>query len=77
MTRQKVEFIQPKPRIEDWRVILDGRTAGSVWRCRDHYIANVTNQARLATLDDAFKEARRQARGVAVPETKRAARRRG
>lgn len=75
MTPPKIEFIQPKPRVEDWCVKLDGRTAGSVWRCRDHYIASITNQVRLATLDDAFKEARRQARAIAVPETKRVARR--
>ncbi len=62
----KIEFIQPKPRIEDWRVKMNGQTIGSVWRCRDHYIASVKEPVRAPTLDDAFKAAKKQAKSIAA-----------
>ncbi|MCC7269390.1 MAG: hypothetical protein IT468_01580 [Rhodocyclaceae bacterium] len=60
----KIEFFQPKPRIEDWRVKLNGRTIGSVWRAGEAYITNVTGKAIAATKEAAFKVARKQAKSV-------------
>jgi hypothetical protein len=65
----KIEFIQPKPRIEDWRVKVDGRTVGSVWRAGENFIANVTHQINVATKDAAFTAAREQAKRItAAPQ---------
>ena len=38
----KIEFFQPKLRIEDWRVKMNGRTVGSVWRCGAGYLVDVS-----------------------------------
>lgn len=56
----KIEFIQPKPQIEDWRVKLDGRTVGDVWRNGEGYLVSVSRKERATTLDAAFKAARKQ-----------------
>lgn len=60
----KIEFIQPKPRIEDWRVKLDGRTIGMVWRAANYYVASVTHQRKELTKDAAFEAARKMARSI-------------
>lgn len=60
----KIEFTQPKPRIEDWLVKLDGRTVGSVWRAGDCYITSVSSQCKLLTKDAAFKAARKMAKSI-------------
>lgn len=61
---KKIEFAQPKPRIEDWRVKLDGRTVGSVWNTGKDYIAEVTCKVRAPTLEAAFKAARKQVKSI-------------
>jgi hypothetical protein len=60
----KIEFTQPKPRVEDWRVKVGGRTIGSVWRAGDHYIANIATAVRAPTKEAAFLVARQQAKGI-------------
>lgn len=60
----KIEFSQPKPRIEDWRVKLDGRTVGGVWRAGDGYLVSVSRKEQATTLDAAFKAARKQVQGL-------------
>ena len=62
----KIEFSQPKPRIEDWRVKMNGRTVGDVWRNGTGYLVSVSRKEQAATLDDAFKAARRQVQGLTV-----------
>ena len=57
---EKIEFIQPQPGIEDWRVKWDGRFIGFVWRNGDDYLAYVTSQQSAPTRAAAFKEVRRQ-----------------
>jgi len=61
---KKIEITQPNPRIDDWRIILNGCTIGAVWRCRDEYIASVTSEVRTHELGAAFKVARKQARSI-------------
>ena len=63
---KRIEFTQPKPRIEDWRVKLDGRTIGLVWRAGSDYIVSVKTECRAATQEAAFKVARKQARSIAA-----------
>ena len=58
----KIAFGQPKPRIEDWRVLLNGRTAGAVWRCGGAYRVSVTSEQDAPTKEAAFKAARDQLR---------------
>lgn len=60
----KIKFNQPKPRKEDWRVVLNGRTVGSVWRAGENFITNVTHQIKVATQEAAFTEARKQAKSI-------------
>jgi hypothetical protein len=60
----KIEFVQPKPRVEDWRVKVDGRTIGSVWRAGSDYITSVTTKCKSTSIDAAFKAARRQAKRI-------------
>lgn len=60
----KIEFTQPKPRVEDWRVKLNGRTIGSVWRAGDHYITNLATTIHAPTKEAAFKAARQQAKSI-------------
>ena len=60
----KIELIQPKPRVEDWRVTLNGRTVGSVWRAGADYIASVSSQCRLPTKEAAFDAARKMAKAI-------------
>jgi len=60
----KIEFIQPKPRYEDWRVVLNGRTVGSVWKNGENFIANVTRPTTVATKVAAFTAARKQAKSI-------------
>ena len=62
----RVEFIQPKPRIEDWRVKFNGRTVGSVWLAGDYWIADVTAKCKTATKEAAFKAARKQVKSIAA-----------
>ena len=59
-----IRIVQPNPRIEDWRVQVDGRTVGLVWRAGDRYVADVTSKQELATKEAAFKKAREQARRI-------------
>lgn len=62
---QRIEFRQPNQRREDWRVLLNGRTVGSVWRAGEgRYLANCTQQEEAPDLAKAFKLARRQLRGI-------------
>ena len=64
---QRIEFKQPYPRREDWRVVLNGRTVGSVWRAGEgRYLANCTQQEEAPDLAKAFKLARKQLRGITV-----------
>lgn len=61
----KIVFSQPKPRIEDWRVKLDGNTIGSVWRSGEgRYITNCTRAESAATVEAAFKLARKQVKSI-------------
>lgn len=60
----RIEFIQPRPRIEDWRVKVDGRAIGAVWKAGEVYIASVRTAVKVATLEAAFKEARKQAKSI-------------
>lgn len=62
----KIEFYQPKPRYEDWRVMVNGMTLGLVWRVGDEYIASVKTQARYATKEKAFSAAREQVKSIAA-----------
>ena len=63
----KIEFIQPKPRIEDWRVKFGGFTVGSVWRAGEgRYIANCTRAETAPTVEAAFKLARKQVKSIAA-----------
>lgn len=40
-----IEFNQPNRRREDWRVVLNGRTVGSVWRAGEgRYLASCSRQ---------------------------------
>ena len=57
-----VQFVQPKPRIEDWRVLWNGRAVGAVWRCGGVYRASVTSEQDAPTKEAAFKAARDQLR---------------
>ncbi|MEO8343304.1 MAG: hypothetical protein ABI536_05745 [Gallionella sp.] len=66
MTMAKIEFIQPNPRVEDWRVKLDDRTIGNVWRAGKCYIADVTGKSKELTNEAAFSAARKQAKNVAA-----------
>ena len=63
---QRVEFIQPKPRIEDWRVKFNGRTVGAVWLAGEYWIADVSTKCKTATKEEAFKAARKQAKSIAA-----------
>ncbi len=60
----KIEFIQPKPRVEDWRIQLNGRTVGSVWRAGDHYVTSLATTIHVPTKEAAFKAARQQAERI-------------
>jgi len=60
----KIEFVQPRPRIEDWRVKLNGLTVGSVWRCGDGYLVSVAVKQSAPTQAAAFKAARKQLRDL-------------
>ena len=61
----KIEFFQPKSRIQDWVVRLDGRSIGSVWRAGEgRYVANCTRAESATTIEAAFKLARKQARSI-------------
>ena len=61
----KIEFIQPKTRIEDWRVKFGEFTIGSVWRAGEgRYICNCTHAETAATAEAAFKLARKQAKSI-------------
>lgn len=62
----KIEFIQPKHRIEDWCVKLNGRTVGSVWRCGECYLVVISTKESAPTKDAAFKAARKQLKSLAV-----------
>ena len=62
----KIEFIQARPRIEDWRVKLNGRTIGSVWRAGAGYLVSVSSKEQAATIDDAFKAAKKQVRRMNI-----------
>ena len=67
----KLEFNQPKTRYEDWRVLLDGRFIGSVWRGADSfYIANFTRPVKVATKDAAFNAARLQAKSITFDQSR-------
>lgn len=56
----KIEFIQPEPGIEDWRVKWEGRFIGVVWRKGADYLAYVTREQSAPTRVAAFKEVRKQ-----------------
>ena len=61
----KIEFYHPKPRIEDWRVKLNGMTIGSVWRVAEGcYAASVAELHKFQTKAAAFKDARKQAKSI-------------
>ena len=64
--RKKIEFTQPKPRVDDWRVKLNGAWIGSVWRVGDDYRVSVRSTVSAPTKEAAFKEARKQLRGLTV-----------
>ena len=57
---EKIEFIQPQPGIEDWRVKSNGRFIGRVWRNGDDYLAYVTCEQSAPTRVAAFKAAKKQ-----------------
>ena len=61
----RIQFIQPKPRIEDWRVQFGQFTIGSVWRAGEgRYICNCTHSETAPSVEAAFKLARKQARSI-------------
>ncbi len=61
----KIEFYQPKPRIEDWRVRYGEFTLGNVWRAAEgRYIANCSHAETAPTADAAFKLARKQVKRI-------------
>lgn len=60
----RIEFKQPRPRLEDWRVMLDGKTVGSVWNAGPDFIVSVIRQERHPSREEAFRAARRQARSI-------------
>lgn len=61
----KIEFNQPNPRREDWRVVMDGRTVGNVWRAGEgRYLANCTRAEEAPSAAAAFKLARRQLKSI-------------
>ncbi|MFZ4534979.1 hypothetical protein [Propionivibrio sp.] len=44
----RIEFVQPKPRILDWRVQVDGRSIGSGWKCGEAFRVSIaTMEAAL------------------------------
>jgi len=64
---QRIEFKQPYPRREDWRVQLNGRTVGSVWRAGEgRYLVSCTHKEEAPDPDKAFKLARKQLKGIAA-----------
>lgn len=62
----RIEFYQPKPRYDDWRVKVNGMTLGLVWRDGDEYIASVKTKARFNTKEKAFAAARKQVKNIAI-----------
>ena len=62
--KMKIEFMQSRPRIEDWRVKLNGQTVGSVWRCGDGYLVSVAVKQSASTQAAAFEAARKQLRDL-------------
>ena len=61
----KIEFIRPKPRIEDWRVKYGDFTLGNVWRAAEgRYIANCSHAETATTAEAAFKLARKQVKSI-------------
>lgn len=64
---QRIEFRQPRRGREDWRVLLNGRAVGSVWRAGEgRYLANRTQQEEAPDPARAFKLARKQLKGIAA-----------
>jgi hypothetical protein len=62
---QRIEFRQPTRSREDWRVLLNGRTVGSVWRAGEgRYLANCTQKEEAPDPARAFKLARNQLKGI-------------
>lgn len=58
---QRIEFKQPNQRREDWRVLLNGRTVGSVWRAGEgRYLVSYSKQEEAPDPAKAFKLARKQ-----------------
>lgn len=62
----RIEFDQPKLRVEDWRVKLNGRTVGSVWRCDDGYLVSVLAKQSAPTQEATFAVAKKQLRRLAA-----------
>lgn len=60
----RIEFIQPRPRIEDWRVKVDGRALVLFGRQGKSTIASVRTAVKVATLEAPFKVARKQAKSI-------------
>lgn len=61
---KRIEFVQPKPRIQDWHVRVDGHRIGSVWQCGESFRVSIARMETAASLDDAFKCARKQVKGL-------------
>ena len=60
----RIEFMQPRPRIQDWCVKIDGRAIGAVWKCGDSFRVSVGTTETAPTLDDAFKAAKKQIKAL-------------
>lgn len=61
----RIQFVQPKARIEDWRVRFGEFTLGSVWRAGEgRYIANCSHAETATTAEAAFKLARKQVKSI-------------
>ena len=61
----RIEFKQPNQRREDWCVVLNGRTVGSVWRAGEgRYLVSCSTQEEAKSPDAAFKLARKQLKAL-------------
>ena len=62
---QRIEFKQPNQRREDWRVQLNGRPVGNVWRAGEgRYLVSCSRQEEAPDADKAFRLARKQLKGI-------------
>lgn len=58
--KSRITIERPKPRVEDWRIKLDGQTVGMVWRCRESYRASVDVEELADSYEDGVKKVKAQ-----------------